>query len=780
MKPNIKKLLILNAPYLLFVYLFDKVGQAVRLSPGADLSGKLLSIGSGFSAAFSNALPSFAPTDLLIGIVGAVVIRLAVYVKGKNAKKYRKGMEYGSARWGNAEDIKPYIDPIFENNVLLTQTERLMMSSRPKHPKYARNKNVLVIGGSGSGKTRFFVKPNLMQMHSSYVVTDPKGTVLIECGKLLQRGGYKIKVLNTINFKKSMHRADVSEVVNACDAGREGELIFRFVYEMAGCKKPFTRLWISSMETGAIKSGFDNLKDGRGYDALYHSALCRAKADWLIGINATRLFSCLYGKTLNVGRVQTPTLKMLVDRDAAIMNFKKETYYHVCLMLPGAEAASAKIRAADEASELKAACEASAAVCTSLTREKKTVAPPKLFDLTSLQREANRIYGYTAKQTLDLAQALYEKKLLTYPRTDSAFLTDDMGETATGIIKVLCEKLSFMEGADFSPEIAKVLNSKKVSDHHAIIPTMELAKTDLTTLPESERNILILTGARLLMATAEPHVYEAVTAVFSCADHEFTARGKTVIAAGWKDLERLYRATLKKKLDSDDEENELALDVPDCTEGQTFDKPAAKVTEHDTTPPKPHNEASLLSAMERAGNEDTDPDAERRGLGTPATRAAVIEKLVKGGFVERKGKQLLPTKDGTNLVCVLPDSLTSPQLTAAWENNLTQIDPDFLYLRCHSFYVGMVYLNDIPVDCHFPQVGFHVPGRDELHFLFNERPFFLCYSEFNLYCPFPAVHRLTLLSIPRVWDTSQQAIFNRRAAAQEGENTERVPLSYAC
>ena len=474
-------------------------------------------------------------------------------------------------------------------------------------------------------------------------------------------------------LKNLMHRTDISEVVNACDAGREGELIFRFVYEVAGCKKPMRRLWISSMEESAIKAGFENLKDGRDYDALFASALCRAKADWLIGINATRLFSCLYGKTLNVGRVQTPTLKMLVDRDAAITNFKKETYYHVRLMLPGAEAASAKICVADEASRLKAACEASAAVCTSLVKEKKTIAPPKLFDLTSLQREANRIYGYTAKQTLDLAQALYEKKLLTYPRTDSAFLTDDMGETATGIIKVLCEKLSFMEGADFSPEIAKVLNSKKVSDHHAIIPTMELAKTDLTTLPESERNILILTGARLLMATAEPYSFEAVTAVFSCADHEFTARGKTVIAAGWKNIERLYRATLKKKPDSDDEENELALDVPDFTEGQTFENPAAKVTEHDTTPPKPHNEASLLSAMERAGNEDTDPDAERRGLGTPATRAAVIEKLVKGGFVERKGKQLLPTKNGTNLVCVLPDSLTSPQLTAAWENNLTQI-----------------------------------------------------------------------------------------------------------
>ena len=244
-------------------------------------------------------------------------------------------------------------------------------------------------------------------------------------------------------LKDLMHRADVSEVVNACDAGREGELIFRFVYEMAGCKKPFTRLWISSMETGAIKCGFENLKDGRGYDALYHSALCRAKADWLIGINATRLFSCLYGKTLNVGRVQTPTLKMLVDRDAAITGFQKETYYHVRLTLPGAEAASAKICAADEAGKLKAACEASAAVCTSLVKEKKTIAPPKLFDLTSLQREANRIYGYTAKQTLDLAQALYEKKLLTYPRTDSAFLTDDMGDTAKSIVTLLCGKLPF-------------------------------------------------------------------------------------------------------------------------------------------------------------------------------------------------------------------------------------------------------------------------------------------------------------------------------------------------
>ena len=453
----------------------------------------------------------------------------------------------------------------------------------------------------------------------------------------------------------------------------EGELIFRFVYETANCKKPMRRLWISSMETEAIRQGFESLKDGRDYAPLFASALCRAKADWIIGINATRLFSCLYSKTLNVGRVQTPTLKMLVDRDVSITNFKKEKYYVVCLDLPGAEAASAKIRAATEAAELKAACEASAAVCLSITKEKKTVAPPKLFDLTSLQREANRIYGYTAKQTLDLAQSLYEKKLLTYPRTDSSFLTDDMEATAAGIAALLLNKLPFMQGANYTANIARVLDSKKVSDHHAIIPTMELAKSDLAALPESERNILTLAGVRLLTATAEPHIFEAVTAVFSCADREFTAKGKTVLCGGWKELEARYRASLKKKPDSDDEENALVLDVPPFTEGQRFEKPAARVTEHETTPPKPHNEASLLSAMEHAGSEETDEDAERRGLGTPATRAAVIEKLIKGGFIERKGKQLLPTKDGINLVCVLPDSLTSPSLTAEWENTLTQI-----------------------------------------------------------------------------------------------------------
>ena len=482
-------------------------------------------------------------------------------------------------------------------------------------------------------------------------------------------------------LKELMHRADVTEVINACDAGREGELIFRFVYHVAGCNKPMRRLWISSMEDDAIRSGFDSLKDGRDYDALYSSALCRAKADWIIGINATRLFSCLYNKTLNVGRVQTPTLKMLADRDAAISTFKKEKYYHVRLALPGAEAASGKLTDKTAAETLKTACETSQAVCVSVTREKKTVSPPKLFDLTSLQREANRIYGYTAKQTLDLAQSLYEKRLLTYPRTDSAFLTDDMGCTAAQIAALLCGKLPFMQGAVFAPDVSRTLDSKKVSDHHAIIPTMELTKTDLAALPESERNILTLAGARLLFAAAEPHVYEAVTAVFSCADSEFTAKGKSVLCAGWKDLERRYRATLKSKPEADDGDSDLISDVPDFTEGQTFSGIAAKITAHDTTPPKPHTEASLLSAMEHAGSEETTEDAERKGLGTPATRAAVIEKLVKSGFAERKGKQLVPTKNGNNLVCVLPDSLTSPKLTAEWENTLTliargQSDPD--------------------------------------------------------------------------------------------------------
>lgn len=502
-------------------------------------------------------------------------------------------------------------------------------------------------------------------------------------------------------LKELMHREDVTEVINACDAGREGELIFRFVYEIAGCTKPMKRLWLSSMEEDAIRTGFSLLKDGADYETLYASALCRAKADWIIGINATRLFSCLYHHTLNVGRVQTPTLKMLVDRDAAITGFQKEPYYHVCLALDGVEAVSERIREKEKAEGLKTACERSQTVCTTVTREKKTLAPPKLFDLTLLQREANRIYGYTAKQTLDLAQALYEKRLLTYPRTDSNFLTDDMEGTAADIIELVGVKLPFMSGAVFTPEISRLLDSKRVSDHHAIIPTMALAKADPGALSESERNILFLVGARLLMAAAEPHVYEAVTAVFSCAGAEFTAKGRAVLAEGWKGIEKRFRTFLKKVPDAEDDE--AVLELPSFTEGQSFDAPPVRVTEHETKPPKPHTEDTLLSAMERAGNEETDEDAERRGLGTPATRAAIIEKLVASGFVQRKGRQLIPTKNGYNLIAVLPDTLTSAHLTAEWENALLLIargkaDPDaFLsgietmtreLIKAHPFLTG--------------------------------------------------------------------------------------------
>ena len=469
-------------------------------------------------------------------------------------------------------------------------------------------------------------------------------------------------------LKALLFRKDVTEVINSCDAGREGELIFRFVMEKTGCKKPVKRLWISSMEESAIRKGFENLKDGTDYDSLYRSSLCRAKADWLVGINATRLFSLLYNHTLNVGRVQSPTLKMLVDRSEAITNFKKETYYHVRLALDGAEAISDRFSSKEAAEKVAKTCKGKRAVCTSLTSEKKEALPPKLFDLTALQKEANRIFGYTAKQTLDLTQSLYEKKLLTYPRTDSNYLTDDMKETADKVILMLLSKLSFMQSIEFTPEITRLLNSKKVSDHHAVIPTMEFQKTELSLLPESERNILFLAGARLLMASAASHIYETVTAVFNCEDHTFTAKGKTVLSSGWKEIEALFLMNLKEKQDKEDEK-----ELPAFCDGESFDSFPIKVTEHDTLPPKAYTESTLLSSMERAGNKETTEDAERKGLGTPATRASIIEKIIKAGFVTRKGKQLIPTKDGINLISVLPETLTSPLLTAEWENELSRI-----------------------------------------------------------------------------------------------------------
>ena len=472
-----------------------------------------------------------------------------------------------------------------------------------------------------------------------------------------------------------LNRPDVDSVTAATDAGREGELIFRFVYQMAGCTKPVKRLWVSSMEDAAIREGFANLRPDSDYDALYQSALCRAKADWLVGINATRLFSVLYHKTLTVGRVQTPTLKMLVDRDAKILRFQKEKYYTVGIHSDSLKADSERIASMDEANTLKNACAGAPAICTSIQREKKTEQPPKLYDLTTLQREANRLFGFTAKQTLDYAQQLYEKKLLTYPRTDSQYLTEDMGQTTQHLVSDLLGLLTFAQGLDLTPEVGRILNSKKVSDHHAIIPTSEFVKQGFTGLAESECKLMNLVCSKLLCAIAAPHEYETVTAVFSCAGNEFTAKGKTVLVPGWKEIDQRFRSTLKA-----DTEEEVLNTLPELAEGQSFSV-IANVSEHFTSPPKAYTEDTLLSAMERAGAEDMPENAERKGLGTPATRAAILEKLVQMGFVQRKGKQLVPTKDGINLAVVLPESLTSPALTAEWENRLTEIakgnaDPD--------------------------------------------------------------------------------------------------------
>ena len=464
-----------------------------------------------------------------------------------------------------------------------------------------------------------------------------------------------------------LNRPDVDSVTAATDAGREGELIFRFVYQMAGCTKPVKRLWISSMEDAAIREGFANLRPDSDYDALYQSALCRAKADWLVGINATRLFSVLYHKTLTVGRVQTPTLKMLVDRDAKILRFQKEKYYTVGIQSGSLKADSGRIASMDEANTLKSTCAGTSAICTSIKRERKAEQPPKLYDLTTLQREANCLFGFTAKQTLDYAQQLYEKKLLTYPRTDSQYLTEDMGQTAQHLVSDLLGLLPFAQGLDLTPEVGRILNSKKVSDHHAILPTSEFVKQGFTGLAESERKLMNLVCSKLLCAVAIPYEYETVTAVFSCAGNEFAAKGKTVLVPGWKEIDQRFRSTLKA-----DTEEEVLNTLPELAEGQSFSV-TANVSEHFTSPPKAYTEDTLLSAMERAGAEDMPEEAERKGLGTPATRAAILEKLVQMGFVQRKGKQLVPTKDGINLAVVLPESLTSPILTAEWENRLTEI-----------------------------------------------------------------------------------------------------------
>ena len=464
----------------------------------------------------------------------------------------------------------------------------------------------------------------------------------------------------------------VDSVVCATDAGREGELIFRLVYEYAGCNKPMERLWISSMEDAAIREGFDRLRPGSDYDKLYDAAVCRAGADWLIGINATRLFSVLYGVTLNVGRVMSPTLALLVQRESDIESFISKPFYVPEITCGGFTASGEKMTERSEAEKIRMDCDHNSAFVRSVEKQVKTIQPPRLYDLTTLQRECNRIYGYTAQQTLDYVQSLYEKKLATYPRTDSQYLTKDMQATAASLILWLRDNMPFGKGCAGEPDIDRVTDDSKVTDHHAIIPTVEIARTDLSELPSGERDVLTLLAVRLLCATTQAHRFETVTAMLDCQGHTFTAKGKTILQSGWKEVERIHRMSIRQS-ETEHRENEDAA-LPVLKEGQTFETVSASLREGKTSPPKHYTEDTLLSAMENAGAEDMPDDAERKGLGTPATRAATLEKLVSAGFVERKKKQLIPTKKGRNLIAVLPDNIKSPILTAEWESMLKQVE----------------------------------------------------------------------------------------------------------
>ena len=476
-----------------------------------------------------------------------------------------------------------------------------------------------------------------------------------------------------------LRREDVTEVVNACDAGREGELIFRTVYCLAGCTKPIRRLWISSMEDSAIREGFANLRPGSDYDGLHQAALCRAKADWLVGINAARLFSVLYHRTLNIGRVMSPTLALIVQREAEIDTFKPVPFYTVSLELPGFSATSACMDKKADAEQLKNACQGAAATVKRVERKDKSEKPPALFDLTTLQRDANRLLGYTAQQALDYLQNLYEKKLCTYPRTDSRYLTSDMAEGLPVLVNLVANAMPFRKGIAISCDAAAVINDKKVTDHHAIIPTRNIQGTDLTGLPVGERAILELVALRLLCAVAPPHTYAETVVSVECAGAEFAAKGRTVKNPGWLALDAAYLAGLKN---AEPETEDKALPdggrLPELAEGQSLPVAGAAVKEGKTTPPKHFTEDTLLSAMETAGKDDMPEDAERKGLGTPATRAGILEKLVSTGFLERKKSkkqvQLLPSHDAVSLITVLPEQLQSPLLTAEWEYRLGEIE----------------------------------------------------------------------------------------------------------
>ena len=469
-------------------------------------------------------------------------------------------------------------------------------------------------------------------------------------------------------LKDLMNREDIEYLVNGCDAGREGELIFQRVYDLSGCRKPVRRLWISSMEDEAIRNGFHEMKDAGFYSNLCMAAVCRAQADWLIGMNATRAYTTKYYKKLVVGRVQTPTLAMLTERQDRIEHFQKETFYRVELTDGKLVAVSENITNKADAELLAALCDGSEAIITELKREQKKVSPPKLYDLTSLQREANRYFGFTAKKTLDLLQELYEEKLVTYPRTDSRFVTEDMIGTVEELAGKMPLMLPFVEYGQLGHNIKRVVNNAKVSDHHAILPTKEAVEKGIMDLPVDKKNLMILIGQQVLQAVGEDYLYEQTDVTVNCQKNEFTARGKTAVQMGFKDVEKAFRSHCVK---TEKEDSDRQLEIPyGYQKGMQLFNVKAETSIHYTSPPKPFNEDTLLAAMETAGNKEFDENTEKKGLGTPATRASTIEKLVASGYAQRKGKQIIPTAEGRELIRVMPENLKSAGLTAEWENRL--------------------------------------------------------------------------------------------------------------
>ena len=474
-------------------------------------------------------------------------------------------------------------------------------------------------------------------------------------------------------LKGLMNRSDVEYLVNGCDAGREGELIFQRVYDLAGCRKPVKRLWISSMEDAAIQKGFQTMKSEEEYKNLCMAAVCRAQADWLIGMNGTRAYTTRYFKRLVVGRVQTPTLAILAERQERIEHFQKEAFYKVALTDGKLTVVSENIANEEAADLLAALCNGSTAVVTQMKKERKKSFPPKLYDLTSLQREANRYFGYTAKRTLDMLQELYEEKLITYPRTDSQFVTEDMKDSVEELVGKMPVLLPFVDYGQLGHGIKRVINNAKVSDHHAILPTKEAVEKGIADLPADKKNLMMLICQQLVQATGEEYLYEQTDITVKCQEHDFKARGKIPVQMGFKEVEKAFKQLCVKAEPVEGKEKETSIPAG-YEEGMRLFPVKAEKTTHYTSPPKPFNEDTLLAAMETAGNKEFDSETEKKGLGTPATRASIIEKLVSSGYAQRKGKQILPSTEGKELVKVMPEYLKSAVMTAEWEDQLLMME----------------------------------------------------------------------------------------------------------